>query len=207
MTLYLDLPGKRGKLDLLVSEFAAVVLPGPPRGLDAVPPDKALVCVGDMGEYEAAGYILTEAEFAVWTDASDEGVKTWLLLDRDTADVLCPGAAEDRRSWQEGMERVAEAAAHTDNLVPVARVSRRSLGRDAGLLRKYAAALGGPASAGPDGWPEGVTREQIVAADLTRIATALESWAKRDWIAVIDIGPGREHLEGPLPPFPGPTAG
>jgi hypothetical protein len=56
------------------------VLPGPPRGLDAVPPDKALVCVGDMGEYEAPGYILTEAEFAVWTNAADEGVKTWLLM-------------------------------------------------------------------------------------------------------------------------------
>jgi hypothetical protein len=148
MTLYLDLPGKRGKLDRLVSEFGAVVLPGPPRGLDAVPPDKAPVCVGDMGEYEAPGYILTEAEFAVWTDAADEGVKTWLLMDRDTADALCPGAAEDRQAWQDGMERDAEGAAHTDSLVPVARVSRRVLGRDAGLLRKYAAALGGPAPAG-----------------------------------------------------------
>lgn len=105
------------------------------------------------------------------------------------------------------MERDAEAAAHTDNLVPVARVSRRALGRDAGLLRKYAAALGGLAPQGPDGWPEGVTREHIVAADLIAIATELESWAERDWVAVIDIGPGREHLDGPLPPFPGPGSG
>jgi hypothetical protein len=102
LTLYLDLPGNRGELDRLVSEFGAVVLPGPPGGLDAVPPDKALVCVGDMGEYEAPGYILTEAEFAVWTDAADEGVKTWLLMDRGTADALCPGAAEDRQRWQGG---------------------------------------------------------------------------------------------------------
>lgn len=207
MTLYLDLPGKAGKLDRLVSEFGAAVLPGPPRGLEDVPPDKALVCVADMGEYEAPGYILTEAEFAVWTDAADEGVRTWLLMDRDAADALCPGAAEDRQSWQEGMERGAEAAAHTDNLVPVARVSRWTLGRDAGLLRKYAAALGGPAPRGPRGWPEGVTREHIVAADLIAIATELESWAERDWIAVIDIGPEREYLDGPLPPFPGPAAG
>lgn len=149
MTLYLDLPGDRGKLDRLVSEFGAVALPGPPRGLDAVPPDKALVCVGDMGEYEAPGYILTEAEFAIWTDAADEGVKTWLLMDRDAADALCPAAAGERQTWQEAMERDAEAVAHTDNLVPVARVSRRALGRDADLLRKYAAALGGPASAVP----------------------------------------------------------
>jgi hypothetical protein len=53
MTLYLDLPGDRGKLDRLVGAFGAVARPGPPRGLDAAPPDKALVCVGDMGEYEA----------------------------------------------------------------------------------------------------------------------------------------------------------
>jgi hypothetical protein len=207
MTLYLDLPGDRGKLDRLVSEFGAVILPGPPRGLDAVPPDKALVCVGDMGEHEAPGYILTEAEFAIWADAADEGVKTWLLMDRDTADALCPGAAEDQQTWQEGMERDAEAAAHTDNLVPVARVSRRSLGRDAGLVRKHAAALGGPAPAGPGGWPTGVTREHIVAANLIAIATQLESWAERDWIAVIDIGPEHEHLDGLLPPFPGSATG
>jgi hypothetical protein len=30
---------------------------------------------------------------------------------------------------------------------------------------------------------------------------------ERDWIAVIGLGPEREHLAGPLPPFPGPAAG
>ena len=69
----------------------------------------------------APGYTLTEAEFAVWTDAADEGMKTWLLMDRDTVDVLCPGAAADRQGWREGMERDSEAAAHADNLLPVAR--------------------------------------------------------------------------------------
>jgi hypothetical protein len=208
MTLYLDLPGSRGKLDRLVSEFGAVVLPAPPRGLDEVPPDKALICVADMGEYEAPGYIITESEFAIWAEAPDDSSKTWLLMDRDTADGLCPGAAGDRESWQEGMEADAEAAAHTDNLIPVARVSRWSLGHDAMLLRKYAAALGGEGSqSGPDGLPGGVTREHIVAADLLAIAKNLESWAGRDWIAVIDLGPEREHLAGPLPPFPGLSAG
>jgi hypothetical protein len=100
------------------------------------------------------------------------------------------------------MERDTEAAAHTDSLVPVARVSRRSLGRDAGLLRKYVAGLGGPAPRGP----EGVTREHILAANLIAIAAELESWAECDWTAAIGIGPGREHPDGPLPPFPGPAA-
>jgi len=45
VTLYLDLPGSRGKLDRLLGEFGAVALPGPPGGLDEVTADKALVCV------------------------------------------------------------------------------------------------------------------------------------------------------------------
>ena len=69
----------------LVSEFGAVVLRGPPRGLDAGPPDKALVCVSGLGEYEAPGYILSGAESAIWTGAADEDVRTWLLVDRGTA--------------------------------------------------------------------------------------------------------------------------
>lgn len=32
------------------------------------PADKALGCTADMGTYEAAGYIITETEFATWTD-------------------------------------------------------------------------------------------------------------------------------------------
>ena len=58
------------------------------------------------------------------------------------ADRLCPGAAADRESWQLGVERDAEAAAHTDNLVPVARASRSGLRR--GPIRM----LSCPASSG-----------------------------------------------------------
>ena len=208
MTLYLDLPGPKGQLDRLLSEFGAVVLPAPPPGLDEVPPDMALVCVVDQGSYEAAGYIITEQEFALWTDLTDISPKTWLLMDRDTADRLCPGAAEDRESWQVGVEHDAEAAAHTDNLLPVARASRWALRRDASLLREYAAALDGDGSRrAPHGWPVDVRPEHIAAADLTGMAEQLEAWAERDWIAVIDIGPEREHLAGPLPPFPGTPTG
>ena len=89
----------------------------------------ALICVVDMGDYEAPGYIITEIELATWTDPADTRPRTWLLMDRAMADRLCPGAAEDRESWQSGMERDAEAAAHTDNLVPVARASRSGLRR------------------------------------------------------------------------------
>ena len=82
-----------------------------------------------MGDYEAPGYIITEIELAAWADPADTRPRTWLLMDRWMADRLCPGAAEDRESWQLGVERDAEAAAHTDNLVPVARASRSGLRR------------------------------------------------------------------------------
>jgi hypothetical protein len=204
VTLYLDLPGSRGKLDRLLSEFGAVALSGPPGGLDEVPPDKALICVVDMGDYDAPGYIITEIELAAWADPADTRPKTWLLMDRGMADRLCPGAAGDRESWQSGMERDAEAAAHTDNLVPVARASRSGLRRDVGLLREYAAVLRGELTGTrADELLTDVGSRRVASADLDAIAKDLESWAERDWIAVIDIGPEREHLAGPLPSFPG----
>jgi hypothetical protein len=204
VTHYLDLPGPRGKLERLLSEYGAMVLPGSPPALDEVPPDKALVCVGDKGGYETAGYIITETELAAWTDPAGTGPKTWLLLDRGTADRLCADAAQHRQSWQSSIDRYAQAAAHTDNRIPVARASRGALRRDAELLREYAAALGGDEPRqGRGGGPADIRQQRIAAADLADIAEHLESWAERDWIAVIDLGPEREHLAGPLPRFPG----
>jgi hypothetical protein len=204
MTLYLDLPGPRGKLDRLISQFGAEVLPGPPGGLDEVPTDKALVCVSDLGDYEAAGYILTETEFATWTDRANPNPKTWLLMEREAADQLCPGAAEDRQYWQTSLEHDAEAAAYADNLIAVARASRIGLQRDARLLRQYAAVLRGESTRSrADRLITDAGSRRIASADLDAIAEELESWLERDWIAVIDISPEREHLAGPLPPFPG----
>lgn len=203
MTLYLDLPGPRGKLDRLISQYGAGVLPSPPGGLDEVPAGKALVCVSDQGDYEAAGYILTETEFALWTDYEGPD-KTWLLMERETADRLCPGAAEDREHWQSSLERDAESATHTDNLIPVVRTSRSGLRRDATLLREYAAGLrGDPVGNRAGSLITDPGARRIAPADLDAIAAQLESWLECDWIAVIDIGPEREHLAGPLPPFPG----
>ena len=54
-----------------------------------------------------------------------------------------------------------------------------------------------------DGPPADVGPPQIAAADLDAIARDLKSWIERDWIADIDLSPEREHLAGPLPPFPG----
>lgn len=125
-------------------------------------------------------------------------------MEREAADQLCPGAAEDRQYWQSSLERDAEAAAHAGNLIPVARASGIGFQRDARLLRQYAAVLRGESvRSRPDRLITDAGSRRIASADLDAIAEKLESWLERDWIAVIDISPECEHLAGPLPPFSG----
>src|ERR1700691_4340356 len=112
MTLYLDLPDAKGKLDRLIRHYGARVLPGPPGDWAEVPPGKALVCVSDMGEYEAAGYINTEQEVLTWPGPADHAPRSRRLLGRETADPLCQAGAAHREKWQSGVAREAEAAAH-----------------------------------------------------------------------------------------------
>ncbi|WP_152990679.1 hypothetical protein [Sphaerimonospora mesophila] len=204
MTLYLNLPDGTGKLEHLSGLPGSEVLPGPPCGLDGVPDDKVLICVLDMGTYEAAGYIISETDFAVWTGSTGDQLATWLLMDRQIADDLCPKAAERRQSWQSGLESDAEAAAHTDNLVPVARASRSGIGFHIELLRRYAKVFRGePQGTRYDDLLTDAGVRRIAAADLDAVADDLETWAAYDWVAVIDLSAERQHLAGPLPPFPG----
>lgn len=90
MTLYLHLPDGAGKLEQLANMAGSEILPAPPHGLDEVPTGKALICVADMGSYEAAGYIISEQDFANWTTPGDQDQKTWLLIEQQAADELCP---------------------------------------------------------------------------------------------------------------------
>ncbi|OPG12519.1 hypothetical protein [Microbispora sp. GKU 823] len=180
-----------------------MLLPGPPRGLDEVPNYKALICVQNMGTHEAAAYIMSEKDFAAWT-ASAEQSATWLLMDRQAADDLCPEAAKTRQYWQTGMESEAEAAAHTDNLLPVARASRSGIGLHIELLRRWAKALRGePQGTRYDDLLTDAGVRRIAAVDLDTVANDLAKWAAHDWVAVIDISANRQHLAGPLPHFPG----
>lgn len=204
MTLYLNLPSDTGKLEHLIGLPGTEVLPGPPSGLDEIPAGKALVCVADMGAYEAAGYLVTEGDFAAWRRADDDRPETWLLMERQAADDLCPGAEERREAWRAGIEADAEAAAHTDNLVPVGRASRSGITLHIEALRTHAKALRGDrqGSRSDDLLVDpGVRR--VAAADLTAAADALEEWIRHDWVAIIDVDGNRQHLAGPLPPFPG----
>jgi hypothetical protein len=208
MTLYLNLPQGTSKLAQLASLAGAEILSAAPHGLDEVPTGKALICVADMGSYEAPAYIISEKDFAGWAEPADSIPTTWLLIDRDVADDLCPEAPQWRQYWASALAGDAEAAAHTDNLIPVARVDRSWVRIQAGLLRRYAAILRGQAQG--DRYDELLTDpgvQRIAASDLSAIARDLESWLEHDWIAVINITAERQYLEGPLPPFPGISPG
>jgi len=204
MTLYLDLPHGTGKLAQLTSLAGTEILSAPPRGLDEVPTGKALICVADMGSYEAPGYIISEKDFANWTEPADSTPKTWLLIDQQVADELCPEAPQWRQYWASALAGDAEAAAHTDNLIPVARVDRSWVRIQVELLRRYAAILRGETQGTRyDGLLTDAGVQRIAASDLNTIARDLESWIEHDWIAVINISAERQHLAGPLPPLPG----
>ncbi|MFG1620202.1 hypothetical protein ACGFI3_46275 [Nonomuraea wenchangensis] len=204
MTLYLNLPKDTRTLEYLSALQGSVVLPGPLHGLDDVPHDKALICVLDMVTYEAAGYVITETDFVNWISSAKDRPLTWLLMDRQVADKLCPGAAESRQSWQTDLEGDAEAAAHTDNLLPVARASRSGIGLHIATLRRYAKALRGePQNTRYDDLLTDAGVQRIAAVDLDALANDLETWVARDWVAIVDLSAERQNLAGPLPPFPG----
>ncbi|MEV0633262.1 hypothetical protein [Nonomuraea wenchangensis] len=204
MTLYLKLPKDIRQLEHLVALPGSAVLPGPPHGLDDVPHDKALICVLDMGTYEAAGYIITEADFSNWTSSAAGRPLTWLFMDRLIADDLCPEAAETRQSWQADLQADAEAAAHTDNLLPITRASRSGIGLHIAALRRYAKAFRRESQGTRyDDLLTDAGVQHIAAVDLEALADDLEKWIAHDWLAIIDLSAERQNLAGPLPPFPG----
>jgi len=204
MTDYIEVPDPFDKAQQLVDMYGAAILPRQPGGLDEVPSDKALVCVMDHGGWESAGYIAVEEEFARWVDPAIHLTRTWLLMNRQRADELCPDAAGRRRQEEPSLTGEAEAAAYPDSLLPVARVSRSMLKLNAETLRRYASALRGEwHGPGTNDLRHDESGRLVAATDLAAIAQDLASWAEHDWVAVIDLGPGRKNLEGPLPEFPG----
>ena len=86
----------------------------------------------------------------------------------------------------------------------MARVERTWIRIQVELLRRYAAILrGGRQGTRYDDLLTDAGVQRIAASDLSAITRDLESWIEHDWIAVINISAERQHLAGPLPPFPG----
>lgn len=216
----IDLPGEHDKARQLAELYEAEILERPPGSFSDAPEGKALVwvVVNDEPLPELAYYVYNEAMFARLIRESQEDFEpssgavvlgpgnarptTWLLLDRAVADRLCPEAAALRRSWEADIAAETDLAAHPDNLLPVARISRMKLRMNAEALRRYAGEMD-HAAATPRHQLEDPGGRRAAAADLREIAHDLESWAERDWVAVIELDAGREHLDGPLPPLPG----
>lgn len=81
------IPGPpQGKVEYLTRVYKdATVIPVPDSF--NVPDDKALVCVVENPHFDAAGYCYNEREFKEFTDTSDPRHKTWVLMDKDDAEL------------------------------------------------------------------------------------------------------------------------
>jgi hypothetical protein len=78
----------KGKVQYLVDMYQAVVLDRPPRNFRDIPDRQALICVVDTIHYEVASYAFSQQEFSLLDDHSDFRKRTWLLMDKTTANQL-----------------------------------------------------------------------------------------------------------------------
>jgi len=88
MGYYIQAPSAHGKAEYLAAEHAADILGVPPASYAAIPEDKALIAVVDNGLFEAAAYVHSEPEFTAFSRLDDPRPRTWLLMDKTTAQRL-----------------------------------------------------------------------------------------------------------------------
>src|SRR5438876_345951 len=83
------LPGPtNGKVDHLIATYGAERVPRPPDAFHDIPESKALICVVDTVTYETASFCFSAAEMALLNDSTDFRSRTWLVMDRATAEEL-----------------------------------------------------------------------------------------------------------------------
>ena len=89
MGRYIATPALKGKAEYLCKEWAAKVIERP-LSWDALPPDKALVCVVSNGPFEAAAYVYGPGEFEEFgvPRQDDPRPRTFLLMDRETVEMV-----------------------------------------------------------------------------------------------------------------------
>ena len=78
----------KGKVDHLIATYGAERVPHPPAAFRDIPESKALICVVDTVTYETASFCFSAAEMALLNDSSDFRRRTWLMMDRATAEEL-----------------------------------------------------------------------------------------------------------------------
>lgn len=224
-----EVPGERNAVEYLTRLGNGFELDRAPDLFTDVPDDKALVWIVDNGPSrggQLAYYVWCEPRLRDITRSSPESHEeaeaqqaedqaashsavvlggtyrpfTWMLVDRVAADRMVPRAAQERAAWTEQMVREAENAAHPDNLLPVARISRQWMQTDAQALLDWAAALRyQPSGTKRDDLLTDEDMQRVAATDLEAIGRKLERWSAVDWVAVLD--PPWES-DGPLPPWP-----
>jgi hypothetical protein len=187
----------------LAEAYGAVTLDRTPAVLTDVPENKTLVWVvePDHGDGQLAYYVWDESGYSRMLD--DYRPALWLLMDRAIADRLVPVAARRRAEHDTSIAEAADRAAHPDNLLPVARISRLWARNNAETLLRYAAIFRGERPDHASRTPltdEGLQR--IMAADFEAIGRYLEQCASANWVAVLEP---QWQPDGPLPPFPGPA--
>ena len=87
MGFYLPGPTK-GKVDHVIATHGAERISRPPDAFHDIPLNKALICVVDTVTYETASFCFSAAEMALHNDSSDFRRRTWLVMDRATAEEL-----------------------------------------------------------------------------------------------------------------------
>ena len=91
MSYCIQVPENRGKPKQLVTLYNAVILTGPPVWSE-VPRDKAVICVVDNGQFEAAGFCYSHGEFERLNSPDrytfPSRPRTWLLMDSSLAEEL-----------------------------------------------------------------------------------------------------------------------
>lgn len=89
MGYYIETPDDfmQNKAEYIINEYNAKKLDGAPRHIDEVPLDHALICVVKNGLFDAAAYCYSERELEAFADPFDFRAKTWLLMDKEKAEL------------------------------------------------------------------------------------------------------------------------
>ena len=86
MGYYIEVPRSKGKAQQIEDLYGGMILPKIPDYAN-IPESKALICIVDNGMFEAAGFVYNEQEYNAFA-YPDGRPRTWLIMDRETAEKL-----------------------------------------------------------------------------------------------------------------------
>ena len=85
MGRYIQGPAK-GKVGHIVENLGGLIVSQNEASKEIDSDDLAVICVVDNGPFEAAGYCFSRQEFEVFTRPGDNRPKTFLVMDKETAE-------------------------------------------------------------------------------------------------------------------------